>query len=85
MKLPNQELAVIQALHARKDRFVATRVESDILYLLRNVAQSAGVTVSEYLRHLVITDLSRQRILEDRSMKAIVQVFSGDNGKCKIM
>jgi len=58
--------------HATKDSFIATRVESEIRWLVETIAESAGLTVSEYVRHLIVNDLTRKGILADRASRRLV-------------
>jgi len=62
-----------------KSRFVVTRVESEVRWLIENVAVSAGLTVSEYIRHLIVNDLAQKGILLDRASRKLMSPVAALN------
>jgi len=59
-------------INRRKDRYVAARVETEIRWQLETIADSAGLSISEYLRHLIVNDLSQRGILRLRASQRII-------------
>ena len=47
-----------------KDTPIFTKVSSDILFLIRQVANAQGLTISEYVRFLILADLQRRGAID---------------------
>lgn len=45
---------------------LATKLDSAIAYLVKSIVQSLGITTSEYLRTLILQDLDKRGLTNER-------------------
>lgn len=55
-----------------KTHCITFRVEAEIRWQLDQMAAAAGISLSEFLRHLVVVDLSAKGILQRRARDLVV-------------
>ena len=57
-----------------KKHILATRVSSYVNNSVRALAKGLGISVSEYLRKLILQDLDSRKMFEDELKRAVEQV-----------
>jgi len=62
-----------------KDVLTATHLSRDIRRLVDEVAKAQGLTVSEYLRRLIIDDLERRSLISSRIEKIKEEIKNGNS------
>lgn len=59
-----------------KDAPIFSKVSKDILFLIRQVARTQSLTVSEYVRFLILTDLKERGLIDAAITSDAMKQFS---------